>query len=223
MEEIYDVIKSRHSVRSYTDKKIEGNVKEELEELIKKCNNDVKLNIKLVLNESKAFDTFMAHYGKFDNVKNYIVMSGKKSNDLEEKCGYYGEMIVIKAQELGLNTCWVGLTYNKKFVRKEINGEKIVVVIAIGYGKTNGVEHKIKSYEDVVKNKGNTPEWFKKGIEYALLAPTALNQQKFIFDLVDENEVEILPGNGFYTRVDMGIAKYHFELGARLENFRWKK
>lgn len=121
-----------------------------------------------------------------------------------------------------MNTCWVGLTYNKKIVSKKIKDEKIIAVIAIGYGITNGVEHKSKKVEDVTNIKSNIPDWFKRGIEYALLAPTAINQQKFRFNLVGENIVEITPGNGFYTKVDMGIAKYHFELGAGKDNFKWK-
>lgn len=55
----------------------------------------------------------MAHYGKFSGVTNYIAMIGRKSSELGEKCGYYGERLVLKAQELGLNTCWVAMTYSK--------------------------------------------------------------------------------------------------------------
>ena len=45
----------------------------------------------------------MAHYGKFENVKNYIAIVGNKND--QEKAGYYGEKIVLKCPELGLNTC----------------------------------------------------------------------------------------------------------------------
>lgn len=71
------------------------------------------LHMQLVLDEPKGFDGFMAHYGKFSGVKNYIAVIGKKGRDLEEKCGYYGEKVVLYAQRLGLNTCWVALTYSK--------------------------------------------------------------------------------------------------------------
>ena len=50
MDDIFELVKSRHSVRSYTDKPIDGNVKEDLENIIEKCNNAGKLNIKLFLN-----------------------------------------------------------------------------------------------------------------------------------------------------------------------------
>lgn len=67
---------------------------------------------------------------------------------------------------------------------------------------------------------GNVPEWFQKGVKASLLAPTAMNQQKYKFTL-NGNHVLAETGKGFYTKIDLGIAKYHFELGAGKENFSW--
>lgn len=55
----------------------------------------------------------MAKYGKFSGVRNYIACVGPASPDLDEKVGYYGEYLVLLAQSLGLNTCWVALTFSK--------------------------------------------------------------------------------------------------------------
>ena len=152
---------------------------------------------------------------------------GKKDDkQLQEKAGYYGERIVLKAQEIGLNTCWVALTYNKKEIPCTIKeDEKIVILIAIGYGANNGVEHDIKKRSDVVKESYSViPGWFDKGVEYALYAPTAMNQQKFKFELKGSKEVSLkVSGIGAYTKIDLGIVKYHFELGAGKENFTWVK
>lgn len=218
-----EVMKARHSVRQYLNKPLENDVIVEINNEIAVCNAESGLHIQLVTNEPKAFDSFMAHYGKFDGVTNYIAMIGKKSPDLSEKCGYYGERLVLKAQQMGLNTCWVAMTYSKVKSAFVINsGEKLCVVIAIGYGKTQGVPHKSKSMEEVIKSKKQIPEWFKNGVQAALLAPTALNQQKFTFELKGNN-VSIKPGVGFYTNVDLGIVKYHFEIGAEIDNFKWVK
>jgi nitroreductase len=217
-----ELIKMRHSVRSYTDQKIEGEIKEELLRCMEECNKEGDLHIQLCLDEPNAFDSLMAHYGKFENVKNYISMVGPKNNELAEKCGYYGEKIVLKAQELGLNTCWVAGTYSKKKSAGKIeNGEKQALVIAIGYGKTQGVPHKSKTVADVSKASGNLPEWYKRGIEAALLAPTAMNQQKFQFTL-SGNKVSAKALRGFGSKLDLGIVKYHFEEAAGRENFTWK-
>jgi hypothetical protein len=54
------------------------------------------------------------------------------------------------------------------------------------------------------------------GVEAALLAPTAVNQQKFEFILHDDNRVEAIAKFSLigYAHLDLGIAKYHFEVGA---------
>lgn len=212
--DISEAIKERHSVRAYTDKKIEGEVLFALENKIAEINGESGLNVQLVLNEEKAFGGRMAHYGKFSGVKNYIAMVGKKGADLSEKVGYYGQKLVLFAQTLGLNTCWVALTYKKvKTAYKIEEGEKLALVIAIGYGATQGVPHKSKSINAVSNADENSPEWFVNGVKAALLAPTAMNQQKFFFTLKD-GEVTAKPGLGFYAKVDLGIVKYHFELGS---------
>lgn len=119
---------------------------------------------------------------------------------------------------LGLNTCWVALTFNKKMVQKLIpEGERFSMVIALGYGENQGVPHKGKSYDDVVATKGNAPSWFRNGVEAALLAPTAINQQKFVIGMQDKKPAIKISGRGFYTDTDLGIVKYHFEKGASVK------
>ena len=218
--DVLQAMKERHSVRSYTDRPIEGRIKDDLSSYINDCNRDGQLHIQLVLDEPHAFDGFMAHYGKFSGVRNYIVLAGKKSPDLEERCGYYGEKIVLHAQTLGLNTCWVAMTYSKGKAKFQLNAdEKLCLVIAIGYGKTSGTAHTSKPREAVMR--ANTPpDWFLQGIDAALLAPTAMNQQKFTFTL-DGNKVTAKAGMGFYSKIDLGIAKCHFELGAGAQHFQW--
>ena len=126
--------------------------------------------------------TLLAHYGRFRNAVNYIAMVGNTDLDnLDELCGYYGEKLVLKAQELGLSSCWVGGTYGKgKCKANPSAGEKIVCVIAIGYGENEGVKHKSKPVKKLCNiSEEEMPSWFKNGMVAAMLAPTAMNQQKF--------------------------------------------
>lgn len=221
--DLIQAMEERHSVRAYTDQPIEGRVREDLLSFIRDREAESGLRLPLVLDRPDAFSGLMAHYGKFSGVRNYIVLAGKNSGDLEEKCGYYGEKIVLHAQTLGLNTCWVALTYSKRKVRVPLApGEKPRLVIAIGYGATAGVPHKSKPRESVTRVDGTPPAWFLRGVDAALLAPTAVNQQKFTFSLTDDGAVSARAGLGFYSGIDLGIVKYHFELGAGRENFRWK-
>lgn len=216
-----EIMKLRHSVRQYKNKPLETELISALQSEIDDCNRKSGLHIQLITNEPKAFDSFMAHYGKFSGVTNYIALIGKKGPGLEEACGYYGEHLVLKAQEMGLNTCWVAMTYSKvKTAYKVEKGEKLCIVIALGYGAVQGVPHNSKKLPEVAKAEGKMPEWFQKGAEAALLAPTAMNQQKFSFTL-SGNKVSAKAGSGFYTKIDLGIAKYHFELGAGKEHFSW--
>ena len=212
--DLMEAMRARHSVRQYLQKPLTQELITALTEEIDACNRASGLHIQLVTNEPRAFDGFMAHYGKFSGVANYIAMVGKKGPSLEETCGYYGERLVLKAQQLGLNTCWVAMTYSKvKSAYVTDNGEKLCIVIALGYGATQGVPHRSKPVEKVMQAEGTIPQWFRNGVEAALLAPTAMNQQKFVFSL-NNGKVSAKAGMGFYSRIDLGIAKYHFEIGS---------
>ncbi len=218
--DLTEAMRARHSVRSYTEKPIEGETLEALEKEVDACNRESGLHIQLVRNEPMAFDSFMAHYGRFSGVKNYLALVGKKSRTLDEACGYYGEKIVLAAQTLGLNTCWVGATFKKiPDVFRADAGEKLALVISIGYGTTQGAARRSKATADVSRAE-NAPEWFRRGVEAALLAPTAINQQKFFFTLQDD-KVSARAGLGPFSRVDLGIAKYHFELGSGRDGSVW--
>ncbi len=208
--ETLEIMKQRHSVRQYTDKKIEKEKRDALDELATRINEKTGLHIQIFYDEPKCFNSMIAHYGSFKGVNNYITLVGEKSSKLDESLGYFGEQIVLKAQELGLNTCWVALNHGKSNAKID-KGEKQVCVIALGYGETNGVPHKSKSVSQVSNYRQGMPEWFLQGVEAALLAPTAVNQQKFYFELLQDSSVKATSGKGFYTRLDLGIAEYHFE------------
>ena len=224
---ILEAIQSRHSVRKYIDKPIEENLVRILQEKVNEVNEKGNLHIQLVTNEPKAFKGKMA-YGTFSGVSNYFAMVGKKAEDLSERIGYYGEQLVLLAQTLGLNTCWVGLTYNKvKEAYSVGEGEKLCCMIALGYGDDPGRNLKRKTVEQVSNASDIPPAWFKKGVEAALLAPTAVNQQKFSFEYVgmNNNRHQVKAKKGIsmigYTQIDLGIAKYHCEIGAGKENYIW--
>lgn len=222
--DLIEAIRQRHSVRKYTGRPIDKATADTLRSAIESANAESGLNIQLVLNEPKAFASKIHTYGTFSGVNDYLVMAAPKGKQWEEKIGYYGEKIVLLAQTLGLNTCWVGLTYKKipgAFSLRE--GDIVHCEIALGYGESQGVQHPMKPAEKFFEADGEVPEWFKAGLEAALLAPTAVNQQKFKFILHDGNKVE--PKTFFspwgYTIIDLGIVKYHFEIGAGKEKFTW--
>lgn len=201
-----DLMKDRHSVRQYSDKKIEGDVKTKLDTYVASINEESGLSMQIFYNEPNCFNSMLAHYGKFSNVKNYIAIVGKKEE--QEKAGYYGEKLVLKCQELGLNTCWVALTHGKVNVQTKPQ-QKLLILIALGYGTNTGAAHKSKPVKELCKEDAY-PEWFMKGMEAVSLAPTAMNQQKFMFE-IKNGQVYAKALMGFYSKIDLGIVKYHFE------------
>ncbi len=218
-----EAIRARHSVRRYLNKPLRPDELAALRAEVDACNRESGLHIQLVVNETRAFEGSMARYGKFSGVQNYFALVGKAGPDLQEKCGYWGERLVLKAQAMGLNTCWVALTFTKvKSAYTLGDGEKLAAVIALGHGETQGVPHKSKPLEEVARAESPVPDWFRAGMEAVLLAPTAVNQQKFLFTLEEDGRVSAQPGHAFYVKMDLGIAKYHFEVGAGKENFQWK-
>ena len=222
--ELINAIQARHSVRKYTDRPIEAEKAATLRAEMERLNGASGLNIQLVLDEPRAFASGLWKYGQFACVKNYFVMAGPKGKEAEEKIGYFGEHLVLLSQTLGLNTCWVGLTYKKipgTFTLRE--GDIVHCVIALGYGANAGVQHPLKPMERFYDCGGTPPQWFLSGMEAALLAPTAVNQQKFKFFLKDGNNVEAKSffSMAGYTSIDLGIVKCHFEIGAGKDNFDW--
>lgn len=216
----FELMQSRHSVRSYLDKPIEEEKIKLIKEKVTEVNSESGLNIQVFFNEPKCFNVNKPGYGIFKDCKNYFAMVGPKGED--EKIGYYGEKLVLYAQELGLNTCWAAMSYKKGNVSVNIGkGEKLHIVIALGYGETQGHERKTKSIAEISDADGSAPEWYINGLKAALTAPTAINQQRFFFTRKD-NKVKAKAGLFVYTKLDLGIVKYHFETGAGKDNFIWE-
>jgi len=220
---LLQAINERRSIRKYQGKPISEEDKKILNEKISEINELTGMKIQLIVNRPEAFNSLLAHYGGFENAANYIALVGKKSPDLDEKCGYYGEQIVLLAQQIGLATCWIGGTFNKKAAFYECgDDEKLCLIISIGYTDEEGHVHNSKSYDQVTKNSENAPDWFRKGVEAALLAPTAMNQQKFTLSFTADEKVIAKAGIGPFAKVDLGIVKLHFEIGSGKDHSVWQ-
>ena len=210
-----EAILQRHSVRTYLDKKIEEEKVNQIKEKIKEINAEGNLNFQFLEDAGKAYSMTFNKLSGLGTAPSVIACVGKVADDLDEKVGYYGEKLVLFIQTLGLNTCWTG-TFNKRTSEANVgDGEKMVIYIARGYGKDQGKPRKSKTADQVTAGKSDKPDWFNKGVEMALLAPTAINQQKFTIKLNDDDDtVEFIDNGGVLSKVDLGIVKYHFEIGA---------
>ncbi len=219
-------IEARHSVRSYTDEPLAAPVVDALRGAIAAVNEEAALDIQLALDEPRAFSGLKSRLVSFSGVRNYLVLVGCEQKDLDTELGYYGEKLVLLAQSLGLNSCWVGGTYKVVTHAYSVDlGQKLSAVVALGHGATQGTPHASKAPQQVAPGYDEAPMWFRRGVDAALLAPTALNRQRFRFELAGEEGgvplVRATAKHGAFTKMDLGIAQCHFEIGAADAPFLW--
>ena len=212
MTDLLKLINERHSVRRYKKIPIEAEKIEVIGQYIDTLRRESGLDIRFCENAKAALGGLLLKFiGWTAPPPAYIAFAGEKSPEVEEKCGYYGEKLVLFLQYIGLNTCWVGM-FSKTGVKKEIKDNGIIT-IAVGYGETNGKPHRSKAVEKIT-DVHNGVNWFKAGIDCALKAPTAVNQQKFFITLENGEPIIKPTGSGPFTFVDLGIVRYHFEVGS---------
>ena len=218
---IKEAAAQRHMVRKYLNKTIPPETIELLNARIAENNAKHGLNLKLVTDNADGIGG-LAKLLLTRSVYNYIVLAGNDCSDLDEKLGYCGADLILYAQTLGLNTWWCGGMFNGKGALKNLDNADVRVngVIAIGYGQTQGVPHKSKTVDEISKYDGKAPQWFKDGVETLLYAPTAMNKQPYLV-IGNGNRVTLTAGDGHFSGIDLGIGKYHFEIGAGKENFEW--
>ena len=211
---------SRHTVRKYLDKPLSPEVVSHLEGVIAHENEVRNLEMCLMRNDTSPFGPLLrAVLAK--GVQNYVVLAGVDAPDLEERLGYASGEIMLQAQMLGLNSWWIGGTYNRTRTSRASETDcKVVGIVAIGYGATQGKPHRSKTASQVSSYEGTPPVWFARGVEAALLAPTAINRQAFFIEGTGD-EVRITYKKGTFSGCDLGLVKYHFELGAGAESFHY--
>lgn len=218
---IMDTIRARHSVREYYPTPIEDKLIQQLESLIEECQAQSGLNIQLVSNNPEAYH-LVASFGLVRGAQSHIafVTTGK---DQDEAIGYWGQKIVLAAQEMGLNTCWTGIISRKKSKAVRLDGEKLRLGIAIGYGKTQGRTRPTKNAAELTDIKcAEVPGWFETAVEAAQLSPTAVNNQHFKITLHEDGEgVSIKAPISGYDQIDLGIVKYNFEAAANECEAKW--
>lgn len=230
--ELNKAIEMRCSRRTYIDKPIDNEKVRILEKLIEDVNKEGNLHLQLVLNDGNAFQGIRKSYGLFTGVQNYIALVGNDDKFFREKIGYYGEQVVLEATRLGLGTCWVGGSFDKKSCNCSVEkGEVLIAVIAIG---NIPVEHtlkekiiakmargKSKAVSEMYESDEVIPDWFEAGMKAVQKAPSAMNKQPVKFSYKNSIVTAGIEGDKDYQQIDLGIAKLHFELGGQGGKWQW--
>jgi len=213
----------RTSRRSYLDAPIDPNAIAALEREIEAINKQSGLNIAFLENGSAAFHGFLKNYGLFSGVRSVIVLKGRRNDaDLKEKVGYYGERLVLLATCMGLGTCWVGGSFDRKNDVFQLDeGEKMVCVVTVGkveQGKSNKeklvywlTHRNTKTIDQMLLSDTAPPEWVRRGMEAVQKAPSAANAQPVKLEYKSGLVTAYVKDNAL-AMVDLGIAKLHFEL-----------
>ena len=219
-EQMKQAMNARHTVRKFDGTPLSDAEKSILKTRVDELNRQFDLSIALIESEKTPVNFMGKALLGGEGVYSYFVLAADDRDEIDEMLGYAGSDLCLYAQMNGLNTWWIAGTFNRKYVEGFVGGKKIVSIIAVGHGKTQGVPHKSKSKDQVSKFKGEEPDWFKNGVEATLLAPTAINKQAFTIT-GEGNKVHLTYKSGPMSGIDRGIVKHHFELGAGKENFDW--
>ena len=219
----WEAIQKRTSRRSYS-----GEMKREdarkLASEVAAANVEGKLSMRFLDDGSGLFGGVTKSYGMFSGVKSLIVLAGRKGDaHLEERCGYYGEKLVLIATQMGLGTCWVGGTFDHARMEHSLDASmQLVAVITVGPVRENKgfVEKAVKRLtglhkkaQELYSSSEVPPKWFLRGVEAASRAPSAINRQPVRF-MLNEGAVTAFMPDDSRQFIDLGIAKLHFEIGA---------
>lgn len=220
---IMDIIRARHSVRSYRDEPIDAEALAALRQIAGECARQSGLDIQIVTGNPEVFQ-LVARAGFVRGADAHIafVTDGRTQ---DEAVGYWGQRLVLAAQAMGLNTCWVAFIARKKSLARVPAGKTLRIGIAVGYGQTQGSPRSTKSIAQLgTVECGEAPEWFSLAMEAAQLAPTAMNNQHFRITLRADGRTVSAQAtkNGAWDAVDLGIVKRNFEEAANEAGADWR-
>lgn len=214
-----EAIINRISRRSYQRTPMAAELVERICAGIEELNRASGLSFAFVEDAGEAFNAMRKSYGLFSGVRSVVVLKGPTSlPDLAEKIGYYGEQLMLDLTDLGLGTCWVGGTFDRKhFAIPE--GETMLCVMPVGHVAGQSVKEKLirgavsrkrKPVSQRLIGYENAPEWVLDAMEAVRLAPSAVNGQKPVFAWADGVVTASVEASHDMDLVDLGIAKFHF-------------
>ena len=248
---ITDIIRERTSWRTYFPELLKEDIKGEIEKILKQdslispfssktgnCRFELVSVLEFDPNEQKQLGT----YGMISGAQEFIVGASEKSEYSKINFGYLMELIILKATDLGLGTCWLGGTFNRTIFSKKVNckaAEVIPAITPIGTSAKRRSREKIirrmiqakkrKPWEEIFFNanfqnplSSENLDEYSTILEMVRLGPSAGNKQPWRI-IKEENrnvfhfyvkypEGKIAASYRPFVKLDMGIATCHFDL-----------
>lgn len=228
-----DLLKERHSVRSYSSEPLDDVVRNRLRSEITYINShEAGLNFQLCFNDDQPFKGFARSYGMFRNVNNYLaVVIDPTFPDAYERAGYFSEQFAIECVRGGLGSCFVGGTFSREHISARVEVyEKVPYVMAFGIPETSKTTFMGKFTAKMAHRKVRTPREFFEGsdseyqaaakefpwlitaLEAVACSPSALNKQPVRLHVVERDGEKHIAAKtvdpGKYA-VELGIAKFN--------------
>lgn len=217
-----EAMKARKSARTYFSSPIETRKVKTLQAMIDGFNQDESLQFVLIRDGAQqAFNNMEISYGMLTNVHAMIALTGTKNDNLvREKVGYYGEQLVLEAVKMGLGTCWIAATVDRRSPVFQVEpGKEIYCVLTMGYAASE-TQFKLDLLKKLIVStkKSNwytaseaPPVWFVSGIEGARLAPSSLSSQPVMFTYSPQQTTAYIEDEKSENWINLGIAKYHLQ------------
>lgn len=236
---ISEIIKKRHSVRSYDNRELSKETMEELYNYLNEINNSKgifggSVRVELVQKHAEEKEVKLGTYGVIKGANYYLAVAYKNNDYALEDLGFLFEKVILYCTSLGLGTVWLGGTFNKSNFSEAIQlnkDEKLPIVAPVGIEAEKksiiakvfgGSSSKRKDFSQIFFNENfNTPLTYEEAKDYGevlemvRIAPSAMNKQPWRI-LKEGNSYHIYSeGKAEINRIDIGICMCHFYLCAK--------
>ena len=217
-QSILEVIKSRHSVRTYNNDPIDESILEKIQTYIDEVTNPFNKNIQIKLLKPDGYHKEkLGTYGVIKNPSYFLTACCEDKPFALEALGYTFEKVILYCTSLGLSTVWIGGTFNKGKFAKAVelkDGYILPVVSPVGYegdrrSPIGFLFHKDDFYTPLTKKDAGI---YSDALEAVRLAPSSLNCQPWRVVLNDEGLHFYKTKNKDINKVDMGIALCHLDM-----------
>lgn len=235
---ISEIIKKRHSVRSYDNRELSKEIIEKLHNYLNEINNSKgifggSVRVELVQKQIGEKEVKLGTYGVIKGANYYLAVAYKNSDYALEDLGFLFEKVILYCTSLGLGTVWLGGTFNKSNFSKAIQlneDENLPIVAPVGIEAEKksviakvfgGSSSKRKDFSQIFFNENfDTPltkeeaKDYGEVLEMVRIAPSAMNKQPWRI-LKEGNSYHIYrEGKAEVNRIDIGICICHFFLCA---------
>ena len=243
----YDAIAVRASRRRYEPAAVADDIVARLRAFCEADRPSTSARVTMVEGASDRLFTgvlgkFAGSYGRVEGAP--LVAAFVGSDGHEGEVGYLGEAFILEATTLGLGTCWIAGTFDKKQAGELVElseGERVMALTPLGTPvERRGAGKRLLRRALKVSRRlplgtiapgidgpagGKTaaatgsdtpwPAWARTAVEAARLAPSGVNRQPWRFRLEGPGLVLARAEKLYWTApFDLGIAQLHVELGA---------